>query len=274
MKPQDIDAGLSLCRAAHWNQLRQDWEICLRLSPADCRVAVSKEKIVGTVTTVRYQHFFSWIGMVLVDSSNRRQGIGNLLLQEALRVLRKEGTVKLDATPAGRKLYLKLDFEEECQIFRMCNQSVMHIEEIPNARALQKDELATLAAFDSKIFGADRQQLLRWIYEVAPEFAFVIEEGNEIQGYCLGRHGYHFEQIGPIVANNKRIARDLVLAALKNCVVRPAIIDVLQDKPEWIAWLKEIGFAEQRSFIRMYKGKTSFHGMPQNQYAIAGPEFG
>ena len=33
MESADIPAGLSLCRAAGWNQLSRDWELFLRLSP-------------------------------------------------------------------------------------------------------------------------------------------------------------------------------------------------------------------------------------------------
>jgi hypothetical protein len=33
MNLNDIDAGLSLCRAENWNQLARDWEIFLHLSP-------------------------------------------------------------------------------------------------------------------------------------------------------------------------------------------------------------------------------------------------
>ncbi|MBK5280119.1 MAG: GNAT family N-acetyltransferase, partial [Bacteroidia bacterium] len=112
MRSDDIPAALSLCRHAHWNQLARDWEIFLQLSPHDCIVA-EQENIVGTVTTIRYQNHFSWIGMLLVDPAMQRQGIGMQLLKEALRILEHEETVKLDATPEGRTVYLKLNFVDE-----------------------------------------------------------------------------------------------------------------------------------------------------------------
>ncbi len=119
MKPYDIDAGLALCRAAGWNQLARDWEIFLHLSPYDCCVATRDDKVVGTVAIIRYQNFFSWIGMVLVDPDCHRQGIGMQLLKEALQILHNEETIKLDATPAGREVYLKLNFVDEYHLARM-----------------------------------------------------------------------------------------------------------------------------------------------------------
>ena len=116
----DVPAGLSLCRAAGWNQTVEDWELFLKLSPEGCRVAVDEGgQVMGTVTTVRYEDRFSWIGMVLVDPMRQRQGIGIQLLRESLQVLCEDDTVKLDATPAGRHIYLQLDFTDEYFLSRM-----------------------------------------------------------------------------------------------------------------------------------------------------------
>src|SRR5437870_1197077 len=103
MTTGDIAAGLLLCRSAGWNQLEDDWKTFLELDPDGSRVAVDDNgKIVGTVTTVKYEDHFGWIGMVLVDPSKKRQGIGTQLLNESLDILSEQETIKLDATPAGR----------------------------------------------------------------------------------------------------------------------------------------------------------------------------
>src|SRR5687767_4154004 len=169
------------------------------LSPNDCRVATINDKVVGTVATIRYQNFFSWIGMVLVDPACQKQGIGMQLLKEALQILHNEETIKLDATPAGREVYLKLNFVDEYSLSRMSTISARGRLK-STARSLRKNDLPAVVKFDREIFGADRQPLLEWIFERAPQYAFLIEEKNEIQGYCLGRYGYNFTQIGPVIA--------------------------------------------------------------------------
>lgn len=274
MKPGDIDAGLKLCREAKWNQLEQDWQFFLQLSPNGCCVATSEEKVIGTVTTVCYQHFFSWIGMVLVDPACQRQGIGMQLLQEALHILRDEETVKLDATPAGREVYLKLNFVDEYPLSRMSTIVVADKLNVSTARLVHKYDLPALVKFDSEIFGANRQPLLEWMWGGAPQYAFLVEAQNEIQGYCLGRYGNNFTQIGPVVAQNIDIAKNLVSAALHNCARSPVILDALHFDPEWVAWLAAIGFTHQRPFIRMYRGRNRFPGVPEKQFVILGPEFG
>ena len=274
MKHEDIPDGLKLCRKAKWNQLESDWQLLLQQSPKSCMVATFQDQIVGTVTTISYQNSFSWIGMVLVDPDFRRQGIGQQLLQNALQLLKSEETVKLDATPEGREVYLKLNFADEYPLCRMNRIAAQDLFYPTTAKAIKKEDLPLLSEFDSKIFGANRSALLYWMWENAPEFAFLIEDGEEIKGYVMGRHGHDFTHISPIIAESISIAKDLLIAVLSKCLGSPVILDVLNVEPEWKEWLKKIGFSEQRNFIRMYRGTNCFSGVSENQFAIIGPEFG
>jgi len=274
MRPEDIVEGLKLCRKAKWNQLEPDWQLFLQYSPGACMVATFQDQIVGTVTTIRYQDSFSWVGMVLVDPDFRRQGIGQKLLQEALQFLHNEETLKLDATPEGREVYLKLNFVDESPLTRMNMVVAEDIFYPTTARPIIKEDLPKLTEFDSKIFGANRSSLLQWMLENAPEFAYLIEDESIIKGYVMGRYGHDFIHIGPIIAQNLSLAKELVIAVLNKCAGRPVILDILHFEPEWIAWLKDIGFTEQRNFIRMFRGTNRFKGVPENQFAIIGPEFG
>ncbi|MEX2230856.1 MAG: GNAT family N-acetyltransferase [Cyclobacteriaceae bacterium] len=272
----DIPAGLALCRAAGWNQTVRDWELFLYLSPEGCRVAVDDEgEVVGTVATIRYEDHFSWIGMVLVNPERHRQGIGIQLLRESLQILSGEDTVKLDATPAGRHIYVQLDFVDEYKFSRMQNKNVssMALEPSP-ARLIQKRDLAAILEADREIFGASRKRILEWLLEGGKQFAFLIENENGIQGYCMGRVGHNFTHIGPVICQNVATAIALVSAALRNCQGAPVVLDALHHSPEWIRWLSSIGFEEQRQLIRMYRGTNAYPGIPAKQFAILGPEFG
>jgi GNAT superfamily N-acetyltransferase len=276
MIPSDIPAGLSLCRHAGWNQLARDWEIFLLLYPDGCRVAVDENKsVVGTVVTLPYQERFTWIGMVLVHPDKRRQGIGNQLLQEALQLTKHHGTIKLDATPEGREVYLKLNFVDEYHISRMYAGKPMNLASpSPSVRPLQPDHFPQILQLDYDVFGAGRQRLLEWHYEGARQFGFVVEKEDKIQGYCLGRQGYNFNQIGPVVATHIDHAVELVTAALQNSVNKPVILDVLDQHKEWVKFIRSIGFEIQRPLIRMYRGSNAFPGKPEYQFTILGPEFG
>jgi GNAT superfamily N-acetyltransferase len=274
MKYSDIPAGLSLCRTAGWNQVARDWEAFLHLSPDGCLVATAGDKVVGTVATLRYQNCFSWIGMVLVDPAWRKQGIGNALLNEAVQLLRNEQTIKLDATPAGRDVYVKLDFFDEYPLSRMVCPNWVNRAAAANVRPVIKSDLPAVAELDRNVFGADRKVLLEWMLEGGPQFAFGIEAENGIQGYCLGRRGYNFTHIGPVIANDFKDAKKLVTAALNHCIGHAVVLDISCFDPQWKQWLTVLGFTEQRAFMRMYRGCNNFSCLPNHQFAILGPEFG
>jgi GNAT superfamily N-acetyltransferase len=279
MRHADIEAGLRLCRASRWNQTRRDWELFLRLSPEGCRVAVKDEQVIGTVTTVRYEDRFSWIGMVLVDPSERGQGIGGLLMSEALHVVNDMPSIRLDATPAGHTVYRKLNFVDEYCLSRMetvvSNDGLM-LHRNP-ARPMTKEDLPDIGILDREVFGADRGLTLEWMFDGAPEYAWVVtKQGQEGQiiGYTFGRHGFNFEHIGPVIAHDQQTARQLVSACLNRQAGKRFILDASQHEGDWRSWLESIGFSEQRPFIRMFYRDNPFPGLPRKQFGILGPEFG
>lgn len=274
MLPADIEAGLMLCRKAGWNQLKMDWQFFLHMSPNGCWVALHENKVVGTVVTIIYQQHFSWIGMMLIHPEFRHHGIGTQLLKHGLHGLRQQQTVKLDATPAGRELYLKLNFKDECRVSRMTRTAMATYDDFTPISPVNKDEIAAISKFDESIFGADRSFLIEWLWKAAPEFAFVLKEENKIKGYCLGRHGYTFTHIGPLVATDINTAKKLLATSLIKMAGYPVIIDVPHADNEWMHWLISLGFAEQRTFTRMYRGDNYLAGVYKKQFAIAGPEFG
>lgn len=275
MRPEDIPAGLSLCRLAGWNQIERDWQLFLKINPKGCRVSVDEiGRVVGTVTTVPYQQHFTWIGMVLVHPEMQRKGIGTQLLRDALRLTDDMGTAKLDATPAGREVYLKLNFKDEYEISRMYLGEHSK-ESLPasDARPIQTTDLSEILKMDREVFGADRRLLLESNMDGAPQYAFVVEKQGEIKGFCFGRPGYNFNHLGPIIADNPDVAKHLLSAALHKGDGKSTIIDIL-DHTEWTRFVSSLGFVMLRPLIRMYRGSNSFPGMPEKQFAILGPEFG
>lgn len=276
MAPADIPAGLRLCRASRWNQLAPDWELFLKLSPHGCRVAVKNGQAVGTVTTVRYQDRFGWIGMVLVDPAERGHGVGTQLLYEALEILEDMESVRLDATPAGQLIYQKTGFLEEYRLSRM--ETVVSGQGLPSgsspARPMTREDLPGVLELDREVFGADRLVILESLLARAPEFAWVSASRGRIEAYSFGRHGFSFEHLGPVVAQDEEWARHLVSTCLAGQTRKPFILDATRHTAGWPAWLESLGFREQRPFVRMFRGANRYPGRPEKQFAILGPEFG
>jgi GNAT superfamily N-acetyltransferase len=279
MGPQDIPAGLRLCRASGWNQVEDDWHLFLTLRPYGCRVAEENGEVVGTVATLRYEERFSWVAMMLVDPERRRAGIGRKLLSEALDLLNNERCVRLDATPTGREMYRLYGFEDEYPLLRFARpaerRQASSVKGI--VRQMMKADLAEVFAFDCQAFGADRSAILTSLFRRSPNYAWVSESTashSGTQGYCLGRPGFRYHQIGPVVASDERIAGELVAQCIHANAGVCFGIDAPQHSRSWREWLIEQGFVEERPFVRMCRGELRDPGEFGSVFAIVGPEFG
>ena len=97
-----------------------------------------------------------------------------------------------------------------------------------------------------------------------PAAALVVEG----EGFVLGRDGREVSQLGPLVANNRAVARSLFTAALAR-VTRPLYLDIADH-----AVLDREGLAPQRPFMRMMRGASRSPGDQSKVYMVAGPELG
>jgi ribosomal protein S18 acetylase RimI-like enzyme len=269
----DVPAGLRLCRASGWNQVARDWEQFLHLNPSGARVIEKRGAVVGTVATLRYGGF-GWIAMVLVDPAERGRGLGTRLLDAGIELMGEGTCVRLDATPAGERIYRPRGFVPEYALSRMTRAADARPRpsESPAARRMTREDLPRVAAWDAEAFGADRRAMLEWLHAGAPEYAWIVAGGDRIAGYMLGRHGFAFEHFGPIVAGSPEIAIDLVSAALANNPGPRFGIDTTRHEPDWVRWLEQAGFQEQRPFLRMARNPGHF-GRPGRHFASIGPEF-
>jgi ribosomal protein S18 acetylase RimI-like enzyme len=272
----DIPAGLRLCRASGWNQTERDWQHFLTAAPQGALVAVQgeDERVIGSVATLPYGPF-AWISMVLVDPDARRRGVGTLLLDRGLALIPDGVTSRLDATPAGEVLYRTLGFTGEYSLGRwFADANGRNTVCPPNPRPAARGDWPMILEMDTRVFGASRAKLLERLADDAPEYAWVLQDENRLQGYVFGRHGFLREHIGPMVAESTVVAEQLLDACLSATPERGVFLDAPDDQPHWRAALVERGFAIERPFLRMYRGPLNAAGQPSLVYAITGPEFG
>ncbi len=112
LRIDDLDAALALSREAHWNQVAADWRIFLELGSAICLTRGDGPPI-ATAATLPYAGGFAWISMVLVTAAERRRGLAQWLLRHCVENLVARKLVPmLDATPAGRAVYVGLGFAD------------------------------------------------------------------------------------------------------------------------------------------------------------------
>ncbi|MBE7462668.1 MAG: GNAT family N-acetyltransferase [Planctomycetes bacterium] len=279
----DIPGAQRLRELAHWNQTDRDWEHLLDFEPQGCFAAEYAGQLAGTATTTRFlpaagAGSFGWVGMVLVDPGIRRMGIGSTLLKRCIAYLEGAGveTVRLDATPMGKKVYDQLGFADEYSLERWegTARGTFPAASVCTVEALTAERLDGVAAWDREVFGADRMRVLAAWRADWPECAVAAYAGGRLAGYALARRGSRFQQIGPIVAASPVVAEGLLQALLHRLSGQPVIVDFVTSNAWTAELLARSGLAQQRPFIRMAKGPNRSPGNPAPILAIACPELG
>jgi GNAT superfamily N-acetyltransferase len=267
----------ALVREAGWNQVAADWRIFLELGTVYA-VRTSAGRVIATAATLPYGGRFAWISMVLVAGDYRRQGLATRLLRRCTQELTGAGLVPvLDATPAGRAVYVALGFADAWGYHRLARaEAGAPAPAAPSGVRIQPIDdsaFAQMCRYDAAVFGADRSGVLARLRGRVPAAELVAYRGDQVCGLLLGRNGRSATQLGPLVADDATIARALLARGLA-AVTGPLYIDLKDDNVELRIWLEGLGFAAQRPLTRMLHRQTVAFGDAARTFAVAGPELG
>jgi len=307
---------MALSASAHWNQNEDDWRTMLALGRGwglRQRDPEGRDILIASTLVLPYGgeaiDRFAWVSMVLVLPGQRGQGHAQRLLRIALDDLRAQGLQPvLDATPAGRPVYLKEGFVDTWTFTRWRRPAgalVVSRDSSDQAagrraavRPLLEGDWPLIERLDAPAFGASRVPLLRELARRAPTAAWVAE-----RGYVLGRPGRTALQLGPLVVEDgddsdeaADVALPLLAAALRGCADEAArrdiVVDLRDERDErdgrdgrepCAAWLRAQGFVPERPFTRMVHGAQAKAGEKAKAKApgdagrvvlVAGPELG
>src|SRR5690625_1396381 len=119
------------------------------------------------------------------------------------------------------------------------------------SRPVQQGDLERIKAMDRHVFGADRSSVLNYLLSRAPDYGWCLERDGQIRGYCFGRPGSRFDQIGPLVAESLDGAIALLSRVIDAAGERPLVMDVFTGDGAWPSLLDGFGFRFQRRLIRM-----------------------
>jgi len=273
LREEHLAGCLALSRSAHWNQNEADWRLMLEIGHG-WGVSLDDGTLAASTLVLPYGRF-AWVSMVLVLPEHRRKGYATQLLRKALAELENRGlTPILDATPAGREVYVQEGFRDTWGFRRFqLPEAIAAIERSTGVRPLRAADWPQLLALDAQAFGASRERLLRSLAARLPQAALVAEESGKLAGFLLGRDGREARQLGPLVARSSDAARALLAEALAK-VSPPLYLDVVDREPGITAWLESLGFEFQRPFTRMVHGAPVAPGEAGLVFCPAGPELG
>jgi GNAT superfamily N-acetyltransferase len=274
LAPAELPDAEALVTEAGWNQVAADWRIFLDFGTA---YAVREHgRVVATAATLPYGGRCAWISMVLVTAVQRRRGLATRLLHRCIADVTAAGLVAvLDATPAGRMVYAPLGFREAWGFARFVSQHRAAQPAVLGAKVEPISDAVwpALCAYDTRVFGIDRSEILARIRGRLPAADLVAWHGDRIVGMLLGRDGRTASHLGPLIAEDDEAAKALLDHALRR-IGGTVYIDLADAKSGARTWLAAAGFSVQRPFTRMLLGGEPRFDDPARTYAVIGPEFG
>lgn len=194
-----------------WNPGLDDAERFLAADPDSFLATERAGEIVATVSCALYGDSYAFIGFYIVRSDLRGRGIGSPLLERALA--RADGrVVGLDGVLVQQASY-------ERQGFVLAHRNVRWRTLGGGERPAELVELSAvpfeqLLAFDSAVFGSERERFLRaWIERPAGHALACLERGR-VAGYAVLRPCRVGAKIGPLFADGPNVAEALLAGLL------------------------------------------------------------
>ena len=273
----DLPAVQRLSDGAGWNQVEADWRIFVELGRL-YGAAAPDGALLASGATLALGREFGWISMIIVTPAARQRGVARHMVAHCVEDLVGQGLVPgLDATPEGREVYGRLGFRDVWPITRLVRPGTGGPLRgsgpmAPEIRIAGLGDLAAVTELDTRAFGGERRAVLARLLERAPELA-VVGWTPESAGFLLGRVGRVATHLGPIVASHPALALAMVDHAIA-LAPSPLVIDLVDLRPGLRAALESRGFAQQRTFTRMYYRRSEPFGDANFAVAVAGPELG
>jgi len=277
----DIPSAMELSIAAGWNQIPEDWDRILGLSPHGCRCIEAAGEVIATTTVLAYGTDLAWVVMVLTRPEYRRQRLATRLMEDAIANAERDGvcTLKLDATDEGRPLYESFGFIVEGAVERWVrdrsafpsNDQTLNADSFSNQECQWGRTIPTyLSALDEVAFGVSREKVLKELSALG---------GNtSAGGYVLSRSGRMARSIGPCIATSEDEARRLIATHLdtRNSATRDPedwYWDLLPANAAAVKCAEDFGFTPRRALWRMRRGKP-INNNDAMVFATAGFELG
>lgn len=220
----DLELSLEWAAAEGWNPGIYDAESFYWADSGGFLIGEINGEPISSISAVRYDETFGFIGLYIVKPKWRNQGFGWKTWNAGLNLLGKRN-MALDGVLAQVDNYRKFGFQPAYRHVRYAGLGIVtdiHQSILP----LSEIQIEKLINYDRQYFPSNRPQFLqKWINQ--PESTAVgFVQHDRLFGYGVLRKCRNGFKIGPLFAENLEIAESLFLALLKNVPNQPIFLDI------------------------------------------------
>ncbi|MEV4609386.1 hypothetical protein D3C80_1225420 [compost metagenome] len=202
------------------------------------------------ISAVRYGSTFGFIGLYIAHPDFRGRGYGRLVWDAGMAYL-KGRTIGLDGVPEQQANYRSMGFAPDYETFRW--SGTLEGRPHPQISPFEEAHFPALIEFDRRYFAESRPEFLKTWLKVPRQTKVFVRNGI-IAGYAVTRQCHEGYKIGPILAVDFGVARDLLFACATEAKGNVLHIDVPATQIEFSSLLDGEGFVRGFRTTRMYRG--------------------
>jgi hypothetical protein len=256
MTRDEVGLAVEWAAAEGWNPGLHDADCFHAADPGGFLVGVLDGEPVATISVVEYGDAFAFLGLYIVKRELRGRGYGYATWNAGLARL-GDRVVGLDGVVAQQANYEKSGFRPAYRNVRY--EGTRGTLAKPDAAIvrLSARPFVEIDAYDRPLFGAERTRfLLRWTRPPQGSALGYVRDGS-LAGYGVARACRTGFKVGPLFADDARIAEALFLALQEKIPAGAAIfLDVPEVNAAAVALAARHGMKPVFETARMYKGRA------------------
>lgn len=264
MSRDEVALAIEWAAREGWNPGLHDAQAFAAADPHGFFVGTLAGEPVASISVVKYEARFAFLGLYIVRPQWRGRGFGRALWQHAMATAAGR-QVGLDGVVAQQPSYRKSGFELAWRNVRCEGRGGMPAPDDPRLVDLAGVPFETIAAYDRAYFPAERTAFLRaWLAQADAVALGWIEDGR-LQGYGVVRRCRSGWKIGPLFAERERIAECLFLALCSRAgAEEPVYLDLPEANAAAVALAQRHHLRVVFETARMYTGRPplmNMHGL-------------
>jgi len=270
----DIDFAVAQTTREGWNTARQEFEVSLEHDHDGCFIAEMAGEPVAMVTTTRFKHT-AWIGDLIVVPDHRRRGLGERMMNHAIRHIERLGirTIQLEADPMGIGTCRRLGFVDRFQSLRLRSDAPHSPIDDHPCEGLTAENLRDVLPLDLAAYGDDRGRLVAGLIPRSLA-AYLLRADGRAQGYVVAFPSPEGVRLGPWVAADRDVAARLLDRLLHDFQNAPVVTGVPGVNDAALEILKARRFTQTQPCLRMVRGGPIDDRCTDRLYAIANGAMG
>lgn len=214
MKRIDLDIAINWAAKEGWNPGLYDGDSFYETDPNGFFMGFLGNKPISCISAVSYNKKFGFLGFYIVKPEYRGNGYGIQIWNRAIEYLNTQN-IGLDGVVAQQENYKKSGFTYAYRNIRFMGKSREKKNFFnKNIVALNIIPFDKVVEYDTNLFPSPRPQFLkRWIC-LPDSLSIGVLNRNKLVGYTVIRKCTDGYKIGPLFADDKKLAQDLLISLM------------------------------------------------------------